>query len=144
MVPQTMTTTTSGPRRPWQSASLKALPKALSGFPSRMLTIVVLPLLGAALLVSACVGEVPTVPAGDAELMQGRAIYAANCVGCHGADGGGGTGSKLNEGAVVAAYPDPANEVVVIADGKNAMPAFKGKLSKEEIDAVVRFTREGL
>ena len=131
MVPQTTTTTTSGPRRP-------------SGFHPRMLTIVVLPLLGAALLVSACVGEVPTVPSGDAELMQGRAIYSANCVGCHGADGGGGTGSKLNEGAVVAAYPDPADEFVVIADGKNAMPAFKGKLSKEEIDAVVRFTREGL
>ena len=105
-------------------------------------SVVLLAVLATAL--SACAGEVPQVDAGDPQLVQGRAIYSSNCVGCHGADGSGGTGSKLSDGFVVDAFPDPAAQFAVIADGKDRMPAFKGKLSDDEIDAVVRFTREGL
>lgn len=101
------------------------------------------PLLVAAIL-TACVGEVPEVSSADPVLVLGREVYSRNCVGCHGASGQGGTGSKLNEGAVAEKYPDPANQVAVIANGRNQMPAFTGKLSDEEIEAVVRFTREGL
>ena len=95
-------------------------------------------------LLSACTGEVPEVSSGDAVLVQGREIYLRNCVGCHGAAGGGGTGSKLNEGIVVANYPDPADQIDLIANGRNQMPAFTGKLTADEIEAVVRFTREAL
>ncbi|MDH3300285.1 MAG: cytochrome c [Acidimicrobiia bacterium] len=97
-----------------------------------------------AAILTACSGEVPEVSSDDAVLVLGREVYSRNCVGCHGAEGQGGTGSKLNEGTVVANYPDPADQFAVIANGKNQMPAYTGRLSDDEIEAVVRFTREGL
>jgi len=106
----------------------------------RLLIVVAMAGLG----LTACVGDVPEVPPGDAQLVQGREVYSRNCVGCHGADGGGGTGTKLNEGVVVEQFPDPATAVEIVADGRNQMPAFAGKLTDDEIEAVVRFTREGL
>ncbi|MDH5519143.1 MAG: cytochrome c [Acidimicrobiia bacterium] len=101
------------------------------------------PVLVAAIL-TACVGEVPEVSSGDPVLVLGREVYSRNCAGCHGASGQGGTGGKLNEGAVAEKFPDPADQFAVIANGRNQMPAFTGKLSDDEIEAVVRFTREGL
>ena len=111
--------------------------------PSRLLPLLLSALMSALLLAS-CAGEVPAVPSGDAQLVQGREVYARNCVGCHGVSGGGGTGSKLSDGVVVERFPDPAAQAEVVADGRNQMPAFVGKLTDDEIDAVVRFTREGL
>ncbi len=98
----------------------------------------------AALALSACVGDAPAVDGSDPVLVQGRQLYISNCIGCHGADGGGGTGSKLNEGTVVATYPDIADQIRLVAEGKNQMPAFSGKLSDAELEAVTRYTREGL
>jgi cytochrome c oxidase cbb3-type subunit III len=81
---------------------------------------------------------------GDGEALTGAEIYAANCATCHGPDGGGGTGPQLSDSAVVEAYPDPVDEAIVVNDGINNMPAFEGRLSPEEIAAVVEFTRTGL
>jgi mono/diheme cytochrome c family protein len=81
---------------------------------------------------------------GGGEPSTGAEIFAANCAGCHGADGGGGVGPQLNDGAVVAAYPDPADEAMVISDGMGAMPAFAGELTPDQIAAVVDYTRSGL
>lgn len=97
-----------------------------------------------AAILTACSGEVPEVSSDDAVLVLGREVYSRNCVGCHGAEGQGGTGSKLNEGTVVANYPDAADQFAIIANGQNQMPAYTGRLSDDEIEAVVRFTREGL
>lgn len=102
-----------------------------------------------ALLTGACSSEPPDVPAGpdgepDPELVLGRDVWGARCDNCHGADGGGGTGSKLSDGRVVERYPDPADQAAVIRDGRNAMPSFGGQLSDDQIDAVVRYTREVL
>lgn len=108
-----------------------------------ILTFALLAPLAAAGFLTACAGEVPEVSSGDPELVLGREVYARYCVGCHGASGQGGTGTKLNEGAVIAAYPDPADQLAIIANGENQMPAYTGKLSDEELSAVVRFTREG-
>lgn len=96
------------------------------------------------MVLAACVGDVPEVSSDDPVLVLGREVYSRNCVGCHGAAGQGGTGSKLNDGVVIENYPDPADEFAIIANGRNQMPAFAGKLSDEEIEAVVRFTRDGL
>lgn len=93
---------------------------------------------------TACVGDVPEVSSNDAVLVLGRDVYSRNCVSCHGASGQGGTGTKLSEGAVTAKYPDTAEQLAIVANGRNQMPAFAGKLSDDEIEAVVRFTREGL
>ena len=97
----------------------------------------------------ACAGEAPEVPLGpdgtpDEELVLGRDVYSRRCANCHGAGGGGGTGPKLADGAVVEQYPDAADQRTIIADGRNAMPAFSGSLSTSELDAVVRYTREVL
>ncbi len=106
-------------------------------------------LLVVVVLAGACAGQAPEVPLGpdgspDAELVVGREVYQRRCANCHGADGGGGTGPKLADGAVAVQYPDPAEQRVVIAEGRNAMPSFSGSLSTGEIDAVVRYTREVL
>ena len=129
MVPKTDLSTTSQSGRSLTRAPAMLLLPLLIG-------------LGAAL--SSCAGEVPAVPTDDAQLVQGREIYLSKCAACHGADGSGRTGSKLNEGVVVANFPDPDDEFDVIANGKDRMPAYGGSLSAEEIEAVVRFTREGL
>lgn len=86
----------------------------------------------------------PEVANGDPTLELGREIYIKQCASCHGGAGGGGRGTKLSEGTVTAAFPDIADQIAVVADGRNAMPAFGGRLTVEELDAVVRFTREVL
>lgn len=101
------------------------------------------------LALGACAGESPEVPLGpdgqpDAELSLGRDVYSRRCANCHGSSGGGGTGPKLSDGDVLEAYPDPAEQRLIIAEGRNAMPAFSGSLSSAELDAVVRYTREVL
>ncbi len=90
------------------------------------------------------VGVAPDAPADDPVLVQGRTIYIESCMNCHGSAGGGGRGSKLNEGRVLEAYPDPADQTAVVAVGAEAMPGFDEKLTTDEIDAVVRYTREVL
>lgn len=100
-------------------------------------------------LLAGCAGEVPEVPLGpdgrpDAELELGRAVYQRRCANCHGAGGGGGTGPQLGDGAVVDEYPDVADQIAVVTDGRNGMPSFAGSLAAVEIDAVVRYTREVL
>jgi mono/diheme cytochrome c family protein len=89
-------------------------------------------------------GEAPAAPADDPELVEGRNVYIANCMSCHGTSGGGGRGPKLNDGAVVTRFPDPADQATLIIEGARAMPAFDAKLSPEQIGAVVRYTREVL
>jgi mono/diheme cytochrome c family protein len=75
---------------------------------------------------------------------DGAAIFAARCAGCHGGDGGGGSGPQLSEGHAVAAYPDAADEISLVSNGRGAMPAWEGRLTSEEIAAVVEYTRTGL
>lgn len=109
---------------------------------ARILSIVAL--VGLTLVLSSCVGEPPEVTSGDPELVTGRTIYGSNCAACHGADGGGGTGTRLNGGAVVASFPDIEDQIELVTNGRNSMPAYVGRLTDEEIRAVVRYTREVL
>ena len=74
----------------------------------------------------------------------GATVYADNCAGCHGTTGTGGVGPALGGGAVVAAIPDPADQVVVITQGRGGMPSFDGRLTLEEIQAVTDYTRNDL
>lgn len=100
------------------------------------------------LCVGACAGSPPEVPAGpdgepDPVLEQGRDVYGDRCANCHGASGGGGTGSPLT--GVAERYPDAEEQAAVIREGRDGgMPSFRGTLSDAEIDAVVRYTREVL
>lgn len=86
----------------------------------------------------------PAAPAAAVEAaggVDGGAVYGARCAGCHGGDGSGGIGPKLNEGRVVARFADPADQIAVVTDGRGGMPGFGGRLSAEEIAAVVDYTR---
>jgi mono/diheme cytochrome c family protein len=71
-------------------------------------------------------------------------VYEDQCARCHDADGSGGAGPALNDGAVAEEFPEPAGQRAVIAEGVGGMPAFGDRLSDAEIDAVVRYTREVL
>jgi hypothetical protein len=73
-----------------------------------------------------------------------EATYVSSCAGCHGAGGQGGLGPQLADGAVVAAFPDEADQVEVVAEGRGGMPGFGDRLSPEQVAAVVAFTREDL
>lgn len=100
------------------------------------------------LLAGACSSEPPEVPLGpdgeaDEELAVGRQVWGANCSNCHGSDGGGGTGPRL-AGRVAEEFPDIADQVDVIRNGRSGMPSFHGRLSEREVEAVARYTREVL
>ena len=74
----------------------------------------------------------------------GETIFRASCAGCHGSSGQGSIGPKLADGAVVAKFPKAADEVAVVSNGRGGMPAWSSRLTPAQIDAVVRYTREGL
>lgn len=76
--------------------------------------------------------------------VSGEAVFASNCASCHGSDGTGGVGPALANGAVVEAFPDAADQVVVITEGRNGMPAFGDRLTAEQIQAVTDYTRDDL
>ncbi len=97
-----------------------------------------------ALALSACGGGAPEVSNGDPVLEEGRQLYIRNCAGCHGLDGGGATGPQLSGGTASATYPNIKDQIDIVVNGREAMPAFGGKLSGQEVEAVVRYTRETL
>ena len=81
--------------------------------------------------------ETGALPTGGAE------IYVARCAGCHGSDGGGGTGPRL-AGKVTDDFPDVEDQIAFVTKGKNGMPAFGATLSAADLRAVVEYTRSGL
>lgn len=71
---------------------------------------------------------VPTETAGEA-----AALFAGECAGCHGADGGGGSGPDIRG-------EDSLESVKAqIESGGGGMPAFSGQLSPGQIDALAQF-----
>jgi mono/diheme cytochrome c family protein len=80
----------------------------------------------------------------DPALVLGEQLYQAHCATCHGNAGGGGAAPKLADGRVERDFPDPAAQEELVRDGFGSMPAWEGKLTDDEIAAVVRYTREVL
>ena len=83
------------------------------------------------------------------EFAAARKIYAESCVGCHKENGAGGEG--LFEGKKVKVPGYKSKGAMSASDEKLAdyitngeqdeMPAFKGKLTSEEIQGLVKFIR---
>ena len=68
-----------------------------------------------------------------------RATYSLYCAGCHGEDGRKGE----PEARLVGAAHKPAAELrSVIETGRGAMPGWKGRLTEDEIDGLVRYVRQ--
>jgi mono/diheme cytochrome c family protein len=73
------------------------------------------------------------------------AAYKTNCVSCHGQDG---RGSPVGKSLHVADFhsaqvqqQSDAQLAGVIAEGQGNMPAFGSRLSKDQIDALVKYIR---
>ena len=95
------------------------------------------------------VGQSPVV------IAAGRKLYAQNCTGCHGTKGmgNGDMGKALSPSPALLAYmitrPIAVDEYLLwsISEGGkqfgSEMPAFKEKLSREEIWKIITFMRAG-
>ncbi|HEY2976577.1 MAG TPA: cytochrome c oxidase subunit II [Burkholderiaceae bacterium] len=73
---------------------------------------------------------------------RGEKVFADKCVACHGAQGQGGAGKKL-DGSPIVQDADKTKQLQIVLNGANngQMPAWKGQLSATEIAAVVTFTK---
>jgi mono/diheme cytochrome c family protein len=83
----------------------------------------------------------PTGTIDPAQAERGTAIYAESCDGCHGPSGEGGFGPQLAGGAVVESFPDPADQIALVTEGRGSMPGYADEYSEEDIAAVVAYTR---
>jgi mono/diheme cytochrome c family protein len=97
--------------------------------------------LGALVFVIMLFANEPSGGGGTAS--PGAGIFSANCATCHGANGEGAFGPQL-AGKVVKAFPDQTDEIKLVTNGRASMPAWKGRLSAEQIRQVVEYTRTGL
>jgi mono/diheme cytochrome c family protein len=75
---------------------------------------------------------------GVAATGDGKQLYAANCAGCHGASGQGGSALAI----AGAGFPEAMLESV-IANGKGDMPAYQGRLQPGEITAIAQYVTGG-
>lgn len=86
------------------------------------------------------------IPASSMFAADGAALFKAKCASCHGADGKAETAVgktmkiKPFADAEVKKMTD-ADLTSTIENGKNKMPAFKGKLTPEEVGALVKQIR---
>src|SRR5947209_8258718 len=78
---------------------------------------------------------------------EGAAMFKSKCAMCHGPDGSGKTmmGEKLKipdlHSADVQKKTDDELKAI-IGKGKDKMPGYEGKLSKEQIDSLVGYIRD--
>lgn len=81
------------------------------------------------------------------QVERGRAVFEAKCVRCHGADGAGRT--RMADIVEPPDLTDPAWQrrrssarmTGSVANGLGQMPAFKKKLTRQEIAAAVAYVR---
>ena len=86
-------------------------------------------------------GTPAAIAAGDAA--KGKAIYAANCAGCHGASAQGGVGPNLH-GTLSNPAMERTNEALIawIKDPKPPMPKlYPGTLSAQDVADVAAYVK---
>jgi mono/diheme cytochrome c family protein len=81
------------------------------------------------------------------EVVEFRALYAANCAGCHGPEGRGGAAIGLADPVYLAIADDSAiRDVIATGVRGTVMPAFAqsagGMLADAQIDAIMRGIRK--
>jgi mono/diheme cytochrome c family protein len=74
------------------------------------------------------------------------ALFQKRCATCHGMDGKGQTkmGERMGIKDLAASSGSAADLEKIIADGRGKMPAFKGRISDDEIKSVTAFVKAGL
>ena len=89
----------------------------------------------------------PALPSAAIAADESADLFKSKCAMCHGPDGAGKTmmGEKLKipdlQSADVQKKTD-ADLKTIIAKGKDKMPAYDAKLSKEQIDKLVAYIRD--
>lgn len=84
-------------------------------------------------------GEPGATAAASTETSElGATVFAQNCAGCHGASGQGGVGPRLADNDDLS---DRAFVEKRVREGESIMPAFDGRLTDEQIAAVVEHVR---
>lgn len=80
--------------------------------------------------------------AGTAMAQDGAALYKTKCQMCHGPDGkGSAVGLKMGAKPFSETKASEKEFIEITENGKNKMPAFKGKLTDEQIKQVVEYVR---
>lgn len=79
-----------------------------------------------------------TATPGGASTGEAATLYADNCSGCHGTDGGGGSAPPID------GEDDAAGIKAQIESGGGGMPAFSGQLTPAQIDALAQYVAGGL
>lgn len=79
-------------------------------------------------------------------LADAAADYKAKCASCHGAEGKGdtavGKSMKVQDlGSADVQKQSDADLATIIEKGKKPMPGYEGKLSKDQIDGLVKYIR---
>ena len=73
-------------------------------------------------------------------------VYKSKCASCHGADGKGDTpvGTKMKVKDLASddvQKQSDADLAAIIEKGKKPMPGYEGKLTKDQIDGLVKYMR---
>ena len=76
------------------------------------------------------------------DLDTGAQLFAQRCASCHGPDGGGGIGPAF--AGITQRFPDAADHIDVVRQGRGQMPSFDRLLSDSQIELIVTFEREVL
>ncbi|NJO08845.1 MAG: c-type cytochrome [Leptolyngbyaceae cyanobacterium SL_1_1] len=73
-----------------------------------------------------------------ADIAEGAKVFAANCAACHIGGGNVINGAKTLKQDALEQYEMASLEAIQyqVTNGKNAMPAFKGRLTAEKIASV--------
>ena len=77
----------------------------------------------------------------------GADVFNKQCIGCHGTDGRAQTETGKKVGAAdltstAVQQETDSNLATIVQDGKGKMPSFEGKLSNNEINAVIAYVRQ--
>ena len=84
------------------------------------------------------------VPPAFADAANGAKIFSANCAACHAGGGNVVNAAKTLKKSDLEKYSMASLDAIKtqIINGKNAMPAFKGRLTDQQIEDVARYVLE--
>ncbi len=101
-------------------------------------------LLSVILLAIALFGFTLTRPALAADTANGAKIFSANCAACHAGGRNVIMANKTLKKEALTQYGMDSLEAIVyqVTNGKNAMPAFKGRLRAAQIEEVAGYVLE--
>jgi mono/diheme cytochrome c family protein len=102
-------------------------------------------LLARMLVLAVFLGGAASVGFGEPANNSAASTYKTNCVSCHGQDGrGSAVGKSLHAADFHSAQVQHQSDeqlANVIAEGRGNMPAFGTRLSKGQVDALVKYVR---